>query len=183
VLALGYAYLTAAPLPRLIQPYLERISEKTGESCSCSILDGAEIVYVARSSQRRVLSIALNVGSRLPAYCASMGRVLLAALPEEEARRIIVESDRKPLTLTTVTDVEALMTVLEEVRANDFAMVDQELELGLRSIAVPLRDARGRVAAAANVGLHAARMTCEQMKAEILPELRSMQSSVRSQLS
>lgn len=182
VLRLGYAYLTAAPLPRLVQPYLEHMSEKTGESCSASILDDDEIVYVARASQRRVLSVGLNVGSRLPAYCASMGRVLLAALPRAQAHQILTRSPRKAMTPRTITDLDRLMAVLDEVREKDYAIVDQELEVGLRSIAVPLRDARRNVVAAINFGLHAARMTCERMEHELLPELRAVQASAQTLL-
>jgi IclR family pca regulon transcriptional regulator len=175
VLRLGYAYLSAAALPRLIQPYLERLSEATGESCSASVLDGDEIVYVARASQRRVLSIGLSVGSRLPAFCASMGRVLLAALPPEDARRLFSRAPLPKLTPATVTDVGRLMAILDEVRAQDFAIIDQELEIGLRSIAVPLRNSQGRVVAALNVGLQAARMAPERMIEDILPRLRAIQ--------
>ena len=95
ILRLGHAYLSATPLPRLVQPYLDQLSEKVGQSASASVLDGTEIVYVARAAQKRVMSINLTAGSRLPAYCASMGRVLLAALPEAEARAIVEASDRK----------------------------------------------------------------------------------------
>ncbi len=178
VLRLGYAYLSAAALPRLIQPYLERLSEATGESCSASVLDGDEIVYVARASQRRVLSIGLSVGSRLPAFCASMGRVLLAALPPEDARRLFSRAPLPKLTPATVTDVGRLMAILDEVRAQDFAIIDQELEIGLRSIAVPLRNGQGKVVAALNVGLQAARMAPERMIEDILPKLRSVQDEV-----
>ena len=179
VLRLGYAYLIAAPLPQVVQPYLERLSEKTGESCSCSILDNDEILYVARAAQRRVLSITLKVGSRLPAYCASMGRVLLAALPVGQARSVLARSERSKLTPATITDLHSLMAVLNTARVSGYAIVDEELEVGLRSIAVPLTDARGKVVAAINVGLPAAKMTCDRMVAEILPELRAVQSIVR----
>ena len=111
-----------------------------------------------------------------------MGRVLLAAMPAAEAKRILATASRKALTPRTVTDLAGLMAILDEVRGKDFAIVDQELELGLRSIAVPLRDARGAVVAALNVGLHAARMSCEQMEQELLPELRAVQADVRSLL-
>jgi IclR family pca regulon transcriptional regulator len=178
VLRLGYAYLSATSLPRLIQPYLERLSETTGESCSASVLDGGEIVYVARASQRRVLSIGLSVGSRLPAYCTSMGRVLLSALAPAEARRVLDRSAVRKLTPSTVTSVEKLMAILDEVRRGDFALIDQELELGLRSIAVPLRNERGKVLAAINVGLQAARMTPAEMQQVVLPKLRVLQAEL-----
>jgi len=178
VLRLGYAYLSATSLPRLIQPYLERLSETTGESCSASVLDGEEIVYIARASQRRVLSIGLSVGSRLPAYCTSMGRVLLGALPTTEARGVLDRSARRKLTPSTVTAIERLIEILDETRRVDFALIDQELEIGLRSIAVPLRNERGKVLAAVNVGLQAARMTPADMQREVLPRLRALQAEL-----
>jgi len=178
ILRLGFAYLSTAPLPRLVQPFLERLSEATGESCSASVLDGDEILYVARASQRRVLSISLGVGSRLPAYCSSMGRALLSALPPAEARALLVSSERRKLTPATVTELGELIAILDRVRAADHALVDQELEVGLRSIAVPLRDGGGKTIGAANVGLHAARMSCEAMERTILPLLREVQAEV-----
>ena len=178
VLRLGFAYLSAAPLPRLIQPFLERVSTATGESCSASVLDGPEILYVARSSQKRVLSIGLNVGSRLPAYCASMGRVLLAAKPPAEARKLLMGVDRPRLTPRTITEIGELMNELEAVRAQGYALVDQELEVGLRSIAVPLRNSAGHVIGAINVGLQAARMSREDMLETILPQLRAVQEEI-----
>jgi IclR family pca regulon transcriptional regulator len=182
VLRLGYAYLSATSLPRLIQPYLERLSEATGESCSASVLDGEEIVYIARASQRRVLSIGLSVGSRLPAYCTSMGRVWLAALAPAEARRILERSARRQLTPSTVTAVETLLSILDRVSRDGFALIDQELEVGLRSIAVPLRNERGKMLAAVNVGLQAARMTPDEMQQVVLPKLKTLQEELAGAL-
>ena len=178
ILRLGFAYLSTATLPRLVQPFLERLSEATGESCSASVLDGDEILYVARASQRRVLSISLGVGSRLPAYCSSMGRALLSALPAAQARALLVGSQRRKLTPATVTELGELIAILDRVRTADCALVDQELEVGLRSIAVPLRDGGGKTIGAADVGLHAARMSCEAMEQTILPRLREVQAEV-----
>lgn len=170
VLRLGYAYLAAQPLPRLVQPYIEQLAASTGESCSVSALDGGEIVYVARASQRRVMSIGLNVGSRLPAFCASMGRVLLAALPETQARAILTKSKRTRFTDYTRIGVPELMRELAQVRDRGYSVVDQELELGLRSIAIPLRGRTG-VVAALNVGAQVARVTVDEMKEKILPRM------------
>jgi IclR family pca regulon transcriptional regulator len=183
ILRLGFAYLAATPLPRLVQPYLDRLSELTQESCSVTVLDDTEIVYVARASQRRVLSIGLNVGSRLPVYCTSMGRVLLAALPESEARSLLDRSERRKLNAFTVTDLDALMDIVREVAVDGYARVDQELEVGLRSIAVPLRDSRGCVRAALNVGAQVARVGMERMTSEFLPALREVQKDVAGLLS
>ncbi len=181
ILRLGYAYLAGAPLPRLVQPSLERLAAETQESCSVCVLDGAEIVYVARASVRRVMSVGLSVGSRLPAYCASMGRVLLAALPEAEARAVLSSAPRPKLTPHTETRVSELLKVLEVVRARGYALVDQELELGLRSIAVPLRGRSG-VVGAVNVGAQAARVTVKTMKDSMLPALQALASDLAPQL-
>lgn len=179
ILRLGHAYLSATPLPRLVQPWLDRLSEDVGESASVSVLDGTEIVYVARAAQRRVMSINLMPGSRLPAYCASMGRVLLAALPEAEARAIIEATDRKANTPFTRTDPDALLAEFSRVRREGYALIDQELELGLRSIAVPLENARGRVVAALNIGAPAAHAEAEEMVARYLPAMRAVQTALR----
>jgi IclR family transcriptional regulator, pca regulon regulatory protein len=183
ILRLGFAYLASTPLPRLVQPYLDRLSDLTQESSSVSLLDGTEIVYVARASQRRVLSIGLTVGSHLPVYCTSMGRVLLASLPETEARAILDRSERRKLTPQTVTDLEALTDILRKVAEDDYATVDQELEIGLRSIAVPLRNSRGCVMAALNVGAQAARIGMDRMTNEFLPAMRRAQSDIARLLS
>lgn len=182
ILRLGHAYLSATPLPRMVQPYLDQLSETVGQSASVSVLDGTEIVYVARAAQKRVMSINLMPGSRLPAYCASMGRVLLAALPEAEARVIVEASDRKANTPFTKTDPEALMAEFCEVRRQGYALIDQELEIGLRSIAVPLENARGRVVAALNIGAPAAHAAAEEMVTRYLPEMRAVQAALRSLL-
>lgn len=179
ILRLGHAYLSATPLPRLVQPFLDQLSEKVGESASVSVLDGADIVYVARAAQKRVMSISLMPGSRLPAYCASMGRVLLSALPEPEARTIIEASERKANTPFTKTEPEALLEELSKVRRQGFALIDQELEIGLRSIAVPLENARGRVVAALNIGAPAAHATAEEMAKRYLPAMREVQVALR----
>lgn len=180
ILRLGHAYLASTPLPRIVQPYLERLSETTGESCSCSILDGTEIVYVARASQRRVMSIGLAVGSRLPAYCASMGRVLLAALPPEAAEARLRETPRPALTPRTRTDLADLMAELERVRGQGYALVDEELEIGLRAIAIPVLDSNGAVRAAMNIGCQAARVSPERMIETFLPQMQAMQKLIRS---
>jgi IclR family pca regulon transcriptional regulator len=179
ILRLGHAYLSATPLPRLVQPYLDQLSEKVGQSASVSVLDGVEIVYVARAAQKRVMSINLAPGSRLPAYCASMGRVLLAALPEGEARALVEASDRKANTPYTKAAPEALMEEFVRVRQNGFALIDQELEIGLRSIAVPLENARGRVVAALNIGAPAAHASAQDMVTHYLPAMREVQAALR----
>ena len=171
--------MAAAPLPRQVQPFLERLSEVTQESCSAAIMDGPDIVYIARAAQRRVMSIALNIGSRLPAYCSSMGRVLLAAMEPEEARALLNRTERRALTSRTLTQVDRLMAELERVRQEGFALVDEELELGLRSIAVPIVTGGGRVVAALNTGAQAARASSEHLKCNVLPHLLNAQAELR----
>lgn len=155
VLRLGTACLATMPLPQMVQPHLDRLSGEIGESSSVSILDDAEIVYVARAAQRKVMSIALMPGSRLPAFCTSMGRVLLATLPVEEAKRRLQASPLVARTNRTITDVALVLDQLEAVRRTGYALIDQEVEIGLRSIAVPIFNARGATVAAMNVGVSA----------------------------
>jgi IclR family pca regulon transcriptional regulator len=172
VLKLGFSYLTSTSLPTIAQPILERITEAVHESSSLSILDGDEIVYLARSSAKRVMSVGLSVGSRLPAYCTSMGRVLLAALPEDELTAYLDRVNLQALTPKTVTDRGLLHEIICRVRSQDFALTDEELELGLRSVAVPVRTRQHRTLAAINVGVHAARVSAGEMIERLLPILR-----------
>lgn len=155
ILRLGTACLATMPLPQMVQPLLDRLSETLGESSSVSILDAHEIVYIARAAQRKVMSIGLMPGSRLPAFCTSMGRVMLAALPPGEARQLLLAAPLVARTRLTHTDPDWVMDELSRVREQGFALIDQEVELGLRSIAVPLRNARGVVIAALNMGVPA----------------------------
>ncbi|MGO6685601.1 IclR family transcriptional regulator [Rhizobium leguminosarum] len=179
ILRLGHAYLSATPLPALLQPHLDHLSEKAGQSASASVLDGTDIVYIARASQRRVMSINLTPGSRLPAYCASMGRVLLAALPESEARKILARSELKQNTPNTKTDPDELIAEFRRVRAEGYAIIDQELEIGLCSIAVPVDNDRGETVAAINIGAPAALVPAAEMKERYLPLLKETQAALR----
>ncbi|HEV7317100.1 MAG TPA: IclR family transcriptional regulator [Ensifer sp.] len=179
ILRLGHAYLSATPLPTIIQPYLDQLSERAGQSASASVLDGTEIVYIARASQKRVMSINLTTGSRLPAYCASMGRVWLAALPEHEARDILSRSNLKANTPYTKTDPDDLIAEFRRVREQGYALIDQELELGLCSIAVPLENDRGRIVAALNIGAPAAHVPAAEMVERYLPLLKETQGALR----
>lgn len=179
VLRLGTACLATMPLPQLMQPLLDRLSEQIGESSSVSILDGTDIVYVARAAQRKVMSIGLMPGSRLPAYCTSMGRVLLAALPEAAAREILSQAPLSARTTHTLTDPEALVAEFARVRLQGHAIVDQEVELGLRSIAIPLYNSRGQTVAAMNVGVAASRTEIDEMARLYLPAMTAVQSEFR----
>jgi len=179
VLRLGVGALAALPLAQLVQPWLDQLSDQIGQSTSVSILDETEIVYLARAAQRRVMSIGLMPGSRLPAHCTSMGRVLLAALPEDEARALIERSDLSPRTAHSITDPAELMERLAQVREQGYALIDQEVEMGLRSLAVPLISSRGRVVAALNTGVAAVQGDAAELVRLYLPSLLKVQAGLR----
>lgn len=182
VLRLGTACLASMPMPAIVQPALDALSDRIGESSSVSILDGAEIVYIARAAQRKVMSIALMPGSRLPAYCTSMGRVMLAALPEAEAMALVDSAPRPARTALTLTDPAAIMAELSRVRGQGFAVIDQEVEMGLRSLAVPLTNTRGQVIAALNVGLAAGPEPMADIAARLVPDLQAVAAQLRGLL-
>ena len=173
VLALGHSYLSSMPLATAAQPILEHLSQILHESCSIALLDGTEIVYLARANVTRIMSIDLGVGTRLPAFCTSIGRVLLANLPPEELESMLSRIELVRYTEKTLTSVEKLRQVMATVRTEGYAIIDQELELGLRSMAVPVRNPTGRVVAAVNVGAHAQRVSVQDMQTRFLPYLRA----------
>lgn len=182
VLRLGTGCLASMPLPRIVQPWLDQLSEQIGQSTSVAILDGAEIVYVARAAQRRVMSIALMPGSRLPAYCTSLGRVMLAALPERQVKEHLETQSLLARTPYTLNTVEAVMGELSRVRSQGYAAVDQEVEPGLRSVAVPLRNARGTVVAALNTGLAASPEPMAEVIEAYLPSLQKVSRELQGVL-
>jgi len=173
VLALGHSYLSSMPLATAAQPILEHLSQILHESCSIALLDGTEIVYVARAHVTRIMAIDLGVGTRLPAFCTSMGRVLLANLPPDELETVLPKIEFTRYTDRTVSSVERLRQVLVTVRREGHAIIDQELELGLRSMAVPVRNPAGRVVAAINVGAHGQRVSIQDMRTRFLPYLHA----------
>lgn len=174
ILAIGHAYLSSTPLAASAQPLLDRVSSTVHEACSIAILEGDEILYIARSSTTaRIMSVDLSIGSRLPAYCTSMGRVLLASLPPPELDAYLSRVELRAFTNRTITSRSRLLQTLEAVRHDGCAIVDEELEIGLRSIAVPVKNASGVVVAAMNVGAQAARVTAREMEAKFLPHLRA----------
>ena len=182
VLRLGVGALAALPLAQLVQPWLDQLSEKLDQSTSVAILDDTEIVYVARAAQRKVMSIGLMPGSRLPAHCTSLGRVLLGALPESEARAVVLRSDLAPRTAYSLTDPDEILDRVRATRADGYAVIDQEVETGLRSIAVPLYSAGGRVCGALNTGLSVAHASREDLVTVFLPALLKVQNALRSVL-
>jgi IclR family pca regulon transcriptional regulator len=172
ILALGHAYLTSSPLASSAQPILDQVSDAIHESCSMAILEGDDILYIARSrASTRIMSIDLGVGSRLPAYCTSMGRMLLAGLAPRELANYLSRVRLAPYTPHTLVAPERLRHVVEALRAADHAIVDQELEIGLRSISVAVRDSSGRIAAAINISVQASRVTIADMETRLKPPL------------
>jgi IclR family transcriptional regulator, pca regulon regulatory protein len=173
VLTLGHSYISSMPLGVAAQPILDHVSHLFRESCSISTLDGTEIVYIARANVTRIMSIDLGVGSHLPAFCTTMGRVLLAHLPPEELEEILQRIVFKKFTERTVLGAEKLLQVLRLVQRNGYSIVDQELEHGLRALAVPIRNPAGRVVAALNVGVHAQRVSIQDLQTRFLHQLKA----------
>ncbi|HWL76130.1 IclR family transcriptional regulator domain-containing protein [Microbacterium sp.] len=182
VLELGFSYLSALTLPELVQPHLETLSRAVDESVSAAVLDGTDIVYVARVPTRRIMSVRITIGTRFPAYATSMGRVLLAGLPDDEADAALEASARRALTPLTKTDVGALRDELARVRGQGWALVDGELESGLRSVAAPVHGRDGSVVAAVNVSTSATRDTVEHVREAYLPRLLETTAAIEREL-
>ncbi|MEZ3161595.1 IclR family transcriptional regulator C-terminal domain-containing protein [Microbacterium sp. BWT-B31] len=182
VLELGFSYLSALSLPEVAQPHLERLSREVDESVSAAVLDGTDIVYVARVPTRRIMSVRITIGTRFPAWATSMGRVLLAGLTEEEADAAAPASALSSLTERTVTDTAALRAELARVREQGWALVDGELESGLRSVAAPLHGRDGSVVAAVNVSTSATRDTVEHVLEAHLPRLLGTAAAIDAEL-
>jgi IclR family transcriptional regulator, pca regulon regulatory protein len=171
VLDLGYSFLSSFRVVDLAQPSMERLVDDIQESSSMSVLDGQEVVYVARVPTKRIMTISLGLGSRLPAYPTSMGRVLLAYQSEEAIEHYLSSTALMPLTKHTITEPGALREALAKVRVQGYSLVDQELEVGVRSVAAPITTSNGDVVAAMNVSGHASRVTVAQLRLEYLPRL------------
>jgi IclR family pca regulon transcriptional regulator len=182
VLELGYAYLSSLTLPEVALPHMETLVAAVNESSSVSVLDDVDVVYVARVPTRRIMSITLAVGTRLPAYATSMGRVLLAGLSESELEDRLARMEIRPLSAYTITDADALRAALDRAREQGFAAVDQELEEGLRSLAVPIRDGTGGVVAALNVSVHASRGSMALLRRDFLPLARRAADAIQADL-
>lgn len=182
VLELGYAYLSALTLPEVAEPHLERLVSEVHESSSVSVLDGEDVVYVARVPTSRIMRVAISVGTRFPAYATSMGRVLLAGLEDGALEAFVANADLRRLTARTVAEPAALARELRRVRAQGFALVDQELEEGLRSVAAPIRDRTGRVIAAVNLSAHASRTSKDAMRRDLLPPLLATAARIEADL-
>ncbi|QWT25002.1 helix-turn-helix domain-containing protein [Subtercola sp. PAMC28395] len=182
VLELGFSYLSGLTLPEIAQPHLEDLSHSIGQSTSAAILDGSDIVYIVRVRTHRIMSVGINLGTRLPAYATSMGRVLLAGLSEAELADYLHEVKLQALTERTVVSESALIAELDHVREQGWVVVDQELEQGLRSIAAPIRDAAGTVVAAVNVSTAAASGTSDSVREAYLAPLLATAARIESDL-
>lgn len=182
VLELGFSYLSSIPLWEVAQPIIREVVNQTQESSSVAVLDDTEVVYVARVPTHRVMTVGLSIGSRLPAYCTSMGRVLLADLSEQELESTLARVKLEKFTPNTVRNMVELREAIETSRRQGWSMVDQELEIGLRSIAVPIRSRRGEAIAALNIGTHAGRITADEMKERLLPALLDASQRISASL-
>jgi IclR family pca regulon transcriptional regulator len=179
ILTLARAYLSSNMLPRVAHPFLERMSEQLGEPCSVSILHDHEIIYVGRSSNKRLAALIADVGARRPAYCTSMGRVLLSTYTDKQLAGYFKQVELKPLTKFTVVGETRLREILAKVRQQEFCLSDQETEVDLRTIAVPLRNASGRIIASLHVATQASRTTKRKMIERFLPVLRRTAAEMR----
>jgi IclR family transcriptional regulator, pca regulon regulatory protein len=182
VLELGYAYLSGLAMPEIAAPHLEELVAKVRESSSISVLDAHHIVYVARVPTKRIMTVAISVGTRFPAYATSMGRVLLAGMSDEDLDRYLAEAEFEPFTARTVTDPDRLREIVREVGRLGYAIVDQELEEGLRAIAAPIHGAGDTVTAAINVSAHASRVSMAAMRTDLLPALQETARRIEADL-
>jgi len=182
VLELGYAFLSSLSLPEVAEPHLEQLVAEVHESSSISVLDGDDIVYVARVPTSRIMTVTINVGTRFPAYATSMGRVLLAGLSDDTRQAYLNRIQLTRLTNRTVPTVAALSAELTRVQAQGYAIVDQELEEGLRAIAAPIHNRAGAVVGAVNISVQAARATIDAMRRKLLPPLLATTSRIDADL-
>ncbi|MFC6082091.1 IclR family transcriptional regulator domain-containing protein [Sphaerisporangium aureirubrum] len=182
VLELGFAYLSGLTLPEVALPHLEQLVAEVHESASVSVLDAPDIVYVARVPTTRIMRVTISIGTRFPAHSASMGRVLLAWLAPAELEAYYARATLERFTSRTVTSRARLDAELARVRGQGWALVDQELEEGLRSIAAPIRDRAGTVVAAVNVSTHASRTTVESARRDLLPPLLATAARIEADL-
>ena len=182
ILKLGFAYLATQSWIDHAQPLLKELSERLHESTSAAILEGSEIVYVVRVQTRRIMSASITVGSRLPAFHTALGRVLIGYLDEAEIWRRLKSLRIEAYTPSTITDLQALFDRVRDDREQGFAIVDEELERGLRALAVPVLDRSGQAIGAINLSTHSARTTRNEMRDHFLPALKAVAEQVRLSL-
>ena len=177
VLELGFSVLSSMDIWDVAQPIMNELSEQLQESCFAAVLDGDSVIYVARATSNRFVNVGITIGSRVPAHCVSTGRVLLAALPSAELHGVLERAKFPKFTPNTVTSKTQLRSLIEDVRIKGWSIVDQELEVGLRSLSVPVRDRTGATVAALNVCCPSMRITPEDMSSRVL--LAVMEASNR----
>ena len=183
ILDLGFAYLSSMPIWNLAEPVMQALVAEVRESCSAAVLDDTDIVYVLRVPTHKIMSISLGVGSRLPAYCTSMGRMLLSALPEADMLQCLEKSDRHARTKHTVTEVTELASRVAQARKQGWALVNQELEEGLVSMAAPITNRSGQTVAALNISGQANRTSAKAMQEAMLPQLLAAAQNISRMLS
>ena len=183
MLDLGFAYLSSLPIWNLAEPLMETLAGQVRESCSAAVLDGTDIVYVMRVSTHKIMRIGLGVGSRLPAYCTSMGRMLLSALPPDQMMQVLLASERSARTRYTLTDPDELAAKIAQVRRQGWSMVNQELEEGLVSMAAAITDRTGQTVAALNISGQANRTSAKVMQETMLPALLETARNISQRLS
>ena len=182
VLNLAGAYLMSNAISDILQPAVERLTAEVGEACSAAVLDGDDVIMIAHASPNRVISVNAQIGLRLPAVSSSLGRVLLAALDDRQLDRLLGRIKPAKLTTVTVTDRAELRRAIRKARDDGYALVDQEVEAGFRSIAVPLRRLDGSVIASLNIGAHSNRGGADAMRSLLLPKLRALAAELQNQM-
>jgi IclR family transcriptional regulator, pca regulon regulatory protein len=182
VLELGYSYLSSMTLPDVATPHVEALVTQVQESSSISVLDGQDVVDIVRVPAKRIMTVSVPVGTRFRAHASSKGRVLLAHLSPADLEAFLAEARLERLTDRTVTDPQELRGLLDDIRSKGYALVDQEVEEGVRSVAVPLRDAGGTVIAAMNVSSYATRVSVGAARQEVLPLLLAAASQIEADL-
>ena len=182
VLVLASAFLASSHVVSVLQPALDRLSSEAQEISSMAILDGHDVVFIARASPTRIFSAGIDIGYRLPAFCTSVGRVLLSRLSDDELAAALNKADLTPLTPFTVTDRKRLLKTIAADRAAGYSLVDREAEPGFRSISVPVRRYDGAIVAAINMGAHVDRVSAAEMVERFLPRLRETAASVKALL-
>ncbi|CDZ87891.1 IclR family transcriptional regulator [Rhodococcus ruber] len=182
VLELGYSYLSSLTLPDVARPHLEALAQKVHESTSVSVLDGGDVVYVARVPVSRIMTVSITIGTRFPAHATSMGRVLLAGLSPAGLDAYLATATLEPLTSRTLVTPADLRAELDRIRRDGYCIVDQELEEGLRSLAAPIRDASGAVVAAVNISTQAARYSLDAVHSDLVPAVVDTAAAISSDL-
>ena len=182
ILTLASAYLASNSISGILQPAVERLCANVGEACSAAVLDGEDVIMIANAAPNRILNLAAQIGFRMPAIASSLGRVLLAALDERELDAVLARVPLQKLTPMTVVDRAQLRLTIRKVREDGYSLVDQEVELGFRSISVPLRRLDNRVIAALNIGAHSRRCTLDTMRSSFLPKLSALATELQRQM-